>query len=130
MEGVSLRARVWFRYIIGFSGTYLENDYFSDVIYRYSLRQAIEQGFIKAIDYVAEDTSQSQYEKYQKIWNNHQENKLKYRKVKPLTILVARNISSCKTLTDDLINFIAEFENISREDAGKKHCHISTGTSS
>jgi|LFRM01.1.fsa_nt_gb type III restriction enzyme len=110
-----------FRYIIGFSGTcYLENDYFSDVIYRYSLRQAIEQGFIKAIDYVAEDTSQSQYEKYQKIWNNHQENKLKYRKVKPLTILVARNISSCKTLTDDLINFIAEFENISREDAEKK----------
>lgn len=110
-----------FKYLVGFSGTcYLENDYFADVIYRYSLRQAIEQGFVKAVDYVAEDTSQSQYEKFQKIWNNHNENKLKYRKVKPLTILVSRDISTCKNLTDDLIDFLVEFEKITREDALKK----------
>lgn len=36
-----------FRYLIGVSGTcYVEDDYFSDVIYRYSLRQAMEQKYV------------------------------------------------------------------------------------
>lgn len=111
-----------FRYLVGFSGTcYIDNDYFADVVYRYSLREAIEQGFAKVIDYVAEDTSQSQYEKFQKIYDNHLENKTaRYRKVKPLTILVTRDIAACKRLTDELIDFLAEQENIPREDAEKK----------
>jgi type III restriction enzyme len=111
-----------FRYVVGFSGTcYIENDYFADVVYRYSLREAIEQGFAKSIDYVAEDTSQSQYEKFQKIYDNHREHKnSRYRKVKPLTILVTRDIAACKRLTDYLIDFLTEQENIPREDAEKK----------
>jgi type III restriction enzyme len=111
-----------FRYLVGGSGTcYIGNDYFADVIYRYSLREAIGQGFAKTIDYVAEDTSQSQYEKFQKIYDNHRENKTaRYRKVKPLTILVTRDISACKRLTEDLIDFLAEHEGVSREDAEKK----------
>ncbi|MDZ7337363.1 MAG: DEAD/DEAH box helicase family protein [candidate division KSB1 bacterium] len=111
-----------FRYIVGFSGTcYIENDYFADVVYRYSLREAIEQGFAKSIDYVAEDTSQSQYEKFQKIYDNHREHKeARYRKVKPLTILVTRDIAACKRLTEDLVEFLAEQEHISREEAEKK----------
>ena len=40
-----------FHYLVGFSGTcYIGNDYFADVIYRYSLREAIKQGFAKTID--------------------------------------------------------------------------------
>ena len=111
-----------FRYIVGFSGTcYIENDYFADVVYRYSLREAIEQGFAKSIDYVVEDTSQSQHEKFQKIYDNHQEHKnTRYRKVKPLTILVTRDIAACRRLTEDLIDFLAEQEGIPREDAEKK----------
>ncbi|MBN2392537.1 MAG: DEAD/DEAH box helicase family protein [Anaerolineae bacterium] len=111
-----------FRYLVGFSGTcYVDNDYFADVIYRYALREAIEQGFAKTIDYVAEDTSQSSDERFQKIYDNHRENKTaRYRKVKPLTILVARDIAGCKHLTEELIEFLAEQENISREDAEKK----------
>jgi len=111
-----------FRYIVGFSGTcYIENDYFADVVYRYSLREAIEQGYAKSIDYVAEDTSQSQHEKFQKIYDNHREHKTaRYRKVKPLTILVTRDIAACKRLTEDLIDFLAEQEGIPREEAEKK----------
>jgi len=111
-----------FRYLVGGSGTcYIGNDYFADVIYRYSLHEAIGQGFAKTIDYVAEDTSQSQYEKFQKIYDNHRENKTaRYRKVKPLTILVTRDISACKRLTEDLTDFLAEQEGIPREDAEKK----------
>jgi len=111
-----------FRYIAGFSGTcYIGDDYFADVIARYSLRQAIEQGYAKTIDYVAEDTSDSQDEKFQKIYDNHIQNKnFTYRKVKPLTILVTRDIAACKRLTDDLIEFLARQEGISTEDAAKK----------
>ena len=111
-----------FRYIAGFSGTcYIGDDYFADVIARYSLRRAIEQGYAKTIDYVAEDTSDSQDEKFQKIYDNHIQNKnFTYRKVKPLTILVTRDIAACKRLTDDLIEFLARQEGISTEDAAKK----------
>jgi len=111
-----------FRYLVGGSGTcYIGNDYFADVVYRYSLREAIEQGFAKRVDYVAEDTSQSQYEKFQKIYDNHQEHKTaRYRKVKPLTILVTRDISACKRLTGDLIEFLAGQEEIPAEDAARK----------
>lgn len=111
-----------FHYLVGGSGTcYIGNDYFADVIYRYSLYEAIEQGFAKRIDYVTEDTSQSQYEKLQKIYDNHLEHKTaRYRKVKPLTILVTRDISACKRLTADLIDFLVEQEGIPREDAEKK----------
>lgn len=111
-----------FRYIAGFSGTcYIGDDYFADVIVRYSLHQAIDQGFAKTIDYVAEDTSDSQDEKFQKIFDNHIQNKTHfYRKVKPLTILITRDIAACKRLTDDLIEFLAGQEGISSEDAAQK----------
>ena len=44
----------------------------------------------------------------------------RYRKVKPLTILVTRDIAACKRLIEDLIDFLAEQEGISREEAEKK----------
>ena len=111
-----------FHYLVGGSGTcYIGDDYFADVLYRYSLREAIGQGFAKTIDYVSEDTSQSPYEKFQKIYDNHRENKTaRYRKVKPLTILVTRDISACKRLTEDMVDFLTEQEGIPREDAEKK----------
>lgn len=90
-----------FHYIAGFSGTcYNGNEYFADVIYRYPIRQAIEEGYAKIIDYVAEDSSSSQDERFQKIYDNHIQNRRVYRLVKPLTILVTRDISDCKELTN------------------------------
>lgn len=52
-----------FKYIIGVTGTPYKrrtktsapNEYFSDVIYRYSLRKAIEQNFVKEIEYIAKE---------------------------------------------------------------------------
>jgi len=111
-----------FQYIAGFSGTcYIGNEYFTDVVARYSLRQGIEEGYAKVIDYVDEDSSITQDEKFQKIYDNHIQNKNhSYRKVKPLSILIANNITSCKRLTNDLIHFIVKEEGISPEDAEKK----------
>jgi type III restriction enzyme len=117
-----------FNYIVGLSGTcYIGDDYFTDVIARYSLREAIEQGFVKIIDYVAEDSSNTQDEKLQKIYDNHIENKnTKYRLVRPLTILITKDIRACNKLTDDLIRFLAETEGISEEDAAKKVLEVTS----
>jgi len=117
-----------FKYIIGLSGTcYIGDEYFSDVISRYSLREAIEEGFVKTIDYVAEDSSNTQDEKLQKIYDNHLENKnAKYRLVKPLTILITKDIKACNKLTDDLVQFIAETESISDEASRKKVLEVTS----
>jgi len=111
-----------FKYVVGDSGTcYVANDYFADVIYRFSLRESIEEKFIKTIDYVAEDVSHSKEEKFQKIYDNHIENKtVKYRLIKPLTILVTKDISACKRLREDLIEFMADKERITKEAASNK----------
>lgn len=110
-----------FHYIAGFSGTcYVDNEYFSDVVSRYSLRQAIEQGFAKTIEYVIDDISSSPDEKFQKIYDNHQQNKLYYRKIKPITILITSTIAACKRLQDDLVQFLAQQERLSLDDARKK----------
>jgi len=111
-----------FKFIVNLSGTcYIGNDYFSDVIHRFSLRDAIEAKFAKSISYVVEDSSSNQDEKFQKIYHNHMENKsVKYVKVKPITILITKNISACNRLTDELITFIAGIENTSKEEAAKK----------
>ena len=117
-----------FKYIVGLSGTcYIGDEYFTDVISRYSLREAIEEGFVKSIDYVAEDSSNTQDEKFQKIYDNHIENKTtKYRMVRPLTILITKDIRACNKLTADLIQFLAETEGISEEDAAKKVLEVTS----
>ncbi len=111
-----------FRFIVNLSGTcYIGDDYFTDVIHRFSLRDSIEAKFVKSIRYVAEDSSGSEDEKFQKIYDNHIENKkVKYRKVKPITILVTKNISDCKRLTDKLITFLSKREKISKDNAAEK----------
>jgi len=110
-----------FKYIVGDTGTaYIGNDYFTDVVYRYSLRQAIAERATKTIRYVAEDSTGGESEKFQKIYDNHLENKFRYRKIKPLTIVVTRDISACKRVTESWISFVADKEGISKEDAAKK----------
>lgn len=51
-----------FKYILGFTGTaYIENEYFNDVLYRYSLRQAIDDRVVKTINYVQKDDAEQIY---------------------------------------------------------------------
>ncbi|AEF81524.1 DEAD/DEAH box helicase [Leadbettera azotonutricia] len=97
-----------FKYIIGFTGTaYIDNDYFNDCLYRYSLRSGIENKFIKKIDYIVENIDQNEYEKFQKILFNHKRNKQLYPEIKPLTILITKDIKEAKQLQTRLVEFLA-----------------------
>lgn len=111
-----------FNYILGFTGTaYIDNEYFNDVIYRYSLRSAIDDKVVKTIDYVQkDDVSKDREYKFQKIRENHETNKSKYTKVKPLSILITKDIKSVKRLYEDFVDFLCDFEEIDRESAEKK----------
>ena len=89
-----------FRIVVGVSGTcYVDNNYFADVVNRYSLRQAIEERFVKTVEYVAEmPQTNSPEEKWQLIYNRHQawKKKLRQREIRPLTIIVTRDIRTCE----------------------------------
>jgi len=109
-----------FRYIVGLSGTcYVGNEYFSDVIYRYSLRQAMEEGFVKKVQYVAEmpKTKQMEEEKWQLVLNRHEEirRKLKPHKLRPLTIVVTKDIRGCKDVAEKFKSFLKDETGKSRE---------------
>jgi type III restriction enzyme len=101
-----------FRYVIGVSGTcYVGDSYFADVIYRYSLRQAMEQRFVKKVTYVAEmPQTRNGNEKWQLIRNRHEETrrKLKRSNLLPLTIIITDTINRCKDVAEELKAFLRD----------------------
>lgn len=110
-----------FKYMLGFTGTaYIDNEYFLDVIYRYSLKEAISDRFVKNIEYIQKDDSINTNDKFQKIYQNHTDNKDKYALVKPITILITKDISAAENLYEDLVDFISEKEKKPTEEAEKK----------
>jgi len=110
-----------FHYMLGFTGTaYIDDDYFSDVIYRYSLRRAIDEKIVKNIDYVREDDSRDDDERFEKIYLNHEDNKRKYREIKPISILITRDIISAESMRDKLVSFLVDKEKIKKDEAEKK----------
>lgn len=112
----------WFKYIVGFTGTpYIENEYFPDVIYRYSLTDGINEKFIKDVDYIKDsDTKIDSETRIQLILQNHAEHRIKYPKIKPITIFVSKDIKHCETDREYLIGEISKYDKISKEEAEKK----------
>lgn len=117
-------ANYGFHYIIGVSGTcYVKDEYFADVIYRYSLLQAMEERYVKFIDYVAEmPQTGAPDEKWQLIHTHHEEikGKLKAQKLLPLTIVVTPNIARCKDVAEELKDFLVQTDGIKPETADER----------
>ena len=119
-----------FNYILGLTGTaYIENDYFPDVIYRYSLRKAIEEKNVKDINYAIKDDTSSTREKFQKIYQNHLRNKDRYSLIKPITIFVCANINNASNLKEDIIDYLIGELNLSYEEISKKVLLITSKSS-
>ena len=97
-----------FKYVIGVTGTAYKgknksgNDYCSNVIYRFSLRDAIEQGFVKDIEYISkEDIPKDKDERWQVILNSHNQIASQVPEelgIKPITIIVTskQNLADSK----------------------------------
>ena len=111
-----------FSYILNSSGTpYKGDNYFKDVIYRYSIRQAIEDKMVKDINYLEKDESRGWNQKFQAIYKNHIENKKKYPKAKKhITIFVTNKISKTDEIVEDIVRFLRKEEGISLEGARRK----------
>lgn len=108
--------------LVGASGTcYVGDDYFADVVSRYSLRRAIRDRVVKRVDYVAEaNIGADPNERRQIIYANHERHRKTYRQVKPLTIVVTRDIKLCEQVAQEWGDFIADREHIDIEEAEKK----------
>lgn len=120
-----------FRFVIGVSGTcYVGDDYFADVVHRYSLRQAIEEKFVKKVEYVDElpAAAENPEEKWQLIYNRHKDwkKKLRSRGIRPLTIVVTKTIADAERVTEELQDFLQEWEKI---DAGQAEAKVLCVTS-
>jgi type III restriction enzyme len=101
-----------FRYVVGVSGTcYVGDDYFADVVYRFSLREAMEQRYVKKVEYVADmPKTRGHDEKWQLIRARHEDIKrrLKPRNLLPLTIVVTPTIARCNDVADELKAFLVD----------------------
>jgi len=111
-----------FAFILNSSGTpYKGDNYFKDVIYRYPIRQAIEDRMVKDINYLEKDESRGWKQKFKAIYRNHIENKKKYPKVKKhITIFVTNQISKTDKIADEIRKYLRVEEGISAEEAKKK----------
>ena len=119
-----------FKYILGVTGTaYIENEYFNDVIYRYSLRTAIDERVVKDINYAIKDDTSTTIEKFQKIYQNHIKDKDRYSLIKPITVFVCANISNATNLYEDLIEYLVSETNYSIDEVRKKVLLITSKSS-
>jgi len=117
-----------FHYLLGLSGTpYIGDEYFHDVIYRYSIKQAMDDGIVKKIDYKVEEES-TKDKGFDETYQNHLDNQQKYAdKLKPITIVITDKIVICIQVWNDLVNYISEKESISYEQAANKVIWVTSG---
>ncbi|MGB4067802.1 MAG: DEAD/DEAH box helicase family protein [Nitrospira sp.] len=114
-----------FRMVVGVSGTcYVDDEYFADVVHRYSLRQAIEEKFVKRVEYVDElpPAAEKPEEKWQLVYKRHIDwkKKLKARGIRPLTIVVTKGIAEAARIAEELEDFLKEWEGLKSDQAAAK----------
>lgn len=119
-----------FRQIVNFTGTaYVGDEYFTDVAFRYGLKQAIGEKVVKKPNYKLEDTFKKH--DWQKTYAIHQKNREDYGKeVKPISIIVTQEIAKCVEVWNELVNFLVSKESISRQQAETKAIWITSGVPS
>lgn len=113
-----------FKIILGFSGTcYIGNSYFADVIYRYSLKKAIEDNFVKKIKYLTDiERTGEENEDWQLRVNMHEaiKKELMKRSIRPLSIIVTPTIAKCKQVGEELKAYLVSHHRYSDTEAGEK----------
>jgi len=126
--------RLWMRFLrenskitrhIGFTGTpYNQDEYFADIIYNYSIKDATEDRYIKKINSIIRtetdegDSRLTIDQRFEMVLKNHLENREKYayknqqgvRRLKPITIFICPNQSNAQRRSEEFITFLAGYE--------------------
>lgn len=124
--------KINFKYNIGVSGTcyYSDNNYFADVIYRYSLKTAIEQQRVKTVEYISEDNVPNKSdERWQVIINSHNDIKRKL-KILPITIVVTDKTTTCDNIAKEFKSYLKKSLNISDQEVNERVLIIHSKASS
>jgi type III restriction enzyme len=96
-----------FRYHVGVSGTcYVKDEYFTDVVYRYSIATAMDERQVKEVYYLKKDDSATDDARFQKLYKQHEANRKTYG-LKPITIAVTKTITAAEELRLALVDFLA-----------------------
>jgi len=90
------------------------------------LREAMEDGRVKEVQYVAKDESISQDERFQKYLQLHKQNAAKHRNLKPLSILVTARIAGAEDLAQEFIRFLSREQSISLKEAEERVLVVSS----
>jgi len=133
-KGEARDERLWMRFLrenskitrhIGFTGTpYNQNEYFADIIYNYSIKDATEEKYIKKINSIIRtetdegDDCLTIDQRFEMVLKNHLENREKYaykkqsgkRRVKPITIFICPNQKNAQRRSEEFITFLAGYE--------------------
>lgn len=117
-----------FHFIVNLSGTpYTGDEYFYDILYRFSIRDAIDAGVVKKVDYKFEEEKEVD-KGFQDSWQLHRKNQEIYGDyLKPVTIVVTEKIAGCVRAWKELVDFISEKEKIAEDEARKKVIWIASG---
>jgi len=109
-----------FRRIVGVSGTcYRGDEYFPDVVNRYSLRRAMDDGRVKRVHYVRKDDSSNESERFQYL-QVHNENAKRHKEIKPISIIVMAKIGAAESLSESFKTFLVAHLKITPEEADKR----------
>jgi len=126
--------RLWMRFLqenskitrhIGFTGTpYNKDEYFADIIYNYSIKDATEEKYIKKINSIIRTETDEGNDRltidqrFEMVLKNHLENRNKYayrnhagkRRLKPITIFICPNIKNAQKRSEEFIRFLARYK--------------------
>lgn len=131
-KGEDRNERLWMKFLreeskitrhIGFTGTpYNQNVYFTDIIYNYSIKDALEAKYIKDINPIIKtvsdegETDLTLQQKYQQVLQTHYENKRQYsyeknkkQLVKPITIFINNTQASAQKNANEFVKVLAEY---------------------
>lgn len=110
-----------FNFIVNFTGTpYIDDEYFSDVIYRYPVSKAITEYIVKTPSYLVETGKENKMKSFDEIYQNHISNKSIYTEIKPISIIITSDINTCYQVWEDLVKYISKNEGITKQEAEAK----------
>ena len=120
--------RLWMKFLrerdikwhLGFTGTpYNQDDYFSDVIFNYGIKEAEEEKYIKKINAVIaikDGVELSKKDRLQQIIQTHYLNKKRYSypfngkpRLKPITIFISHTQQTAKSFAQEFAQELAEY---------------------